>query len=167
MDDATRERIKQKVETAEARVKARQEPDFLDRAGERAIETKDRFTSFAREHPLTTVAGALAIGVLISGMFRNSPTRKLGRRAADAAATGAEKAVAYLQHALEAAEQTASGIGERGTRRLDHLGDSIGDIGRNLKRDGAAWADEAADTAHKVRHDLSRRARKTVRDLKH
>ena len=81
MTDAKRSNIKRKVAAAKSRNEARAEPATLaDRAGEKAVEAKDKFTSFARQHPIAIVAGGLAAGVLISGLFRGSPTRKAGRK---------------------------------------------------------------------------------------
>src|SRR5690606_4312087 len=105
MADAKRKTLKQKVAAAEARNEAR-ERTFLDRAGETAIEAKDKFTAFAKEHPVATIAGGLAVGVLIASMFRG-PRRaavKGGTKAAGLAALGAELALAYATRALEAAQ---------------------------------------------------------------
>ena len=77
MPDAKRTQLKKKIEAGEARNKARAEPTLIDRTGEKAIEAKDKFTAFAKEHPIATVAGGLALGILISGLFKRSPTRWL------------------------------------------------------------------------------------------
>ena len=75
MPEAKRTQLKKKIEAGEARNKAktRAEPSLIDRTGERAVEAKDKFTAFAKEHPIATVAGGLALGILISGLFRRSP----------------------------------------------------------------------------------------------
>lgn len=110
MTDAKRKNIKRKVTAAKSRNEARAEPaSMTDRAGETAIEAKDKFTAFARQHPIATVAGGLAVGILVSSLFRGSPTRKAGRtigaKAAGLAALAAELAVTYAQSAWEAAEE--------------------------------------------------------------
>ena len=119
MTEAKRTQLKQKVAAAQKRNEDRGRTTIVDRAGERAIEAKDKFTAFAREHPIATVAGGLAAGILISALFKRSPTRKIGNRAAKAAsglaATGAEFALGYALQAWEAANEAgrASDVGEK------------------------------------------------------
>src|SRR5688500_16770362 len=86
MTEAKRQSLKQKVATGRARQEKRKQPEttttVVDRAGERAIETKDKLFAFAKEHPIATVAGGLAVGILISGLFKRSPTRQVASKAA-------------------------------------------------------------------------------------
>ena len=72
MPDAKRKTLKKKVEAGQARNKAKTETTttIFDRAGEAAIDAKNKFTAFAKEHPIATVAGGVALGVLIAGMFK-------------------------------------------------------------------------------------------------
>jgi len=128
MPDAKRQNIKRKVIAAKSRNQARAEPSsFADRAGEKAIEAKDKFTAFARKHPFATVAGGLAVGVLVSGFFRGSPTRKAGRtigkKAAGLAALATELAIAYGQSVMTKA-------GDAREAGADKLG---------------SWSEDAAD----------------------
>jgi hypothetical protein len=120
MAETKRNRIKTKVAAAESRNQARAEaPALARRVGEKAVEAKDKFAAFAREHPIATVAGGIAVGVIVSSLFRGSPTRKagrrLGQRAMGLAALGAELAVAYAQQAMEAANEAR----QSGAERLD------------------------------------------------
>ena len=128
MAEAKRNEIEKKVAAARSRNQSRAEaPGLSERAGERAIETKDKLATFAREHPIATVVGGVAIGVLVSGLFRGSPTRRagkdLGKKAVGLAAIGAELALAYAQQAMEAA-------GEAREAGADALGN---------------WSEDAAD----------------------
>ncbi|GEM_PF-633375 len=149
MTDAKRQEIKEKVAAGEARQRSRgsSEGSFLDAAGERAIEVKDKVTGFAREHPITTVAGALAVGVLISGLFRGSPTRRWGRhaagRAAGLATLGAEMAMTYAQRALEAAQEA----GHVGGERLDDLGETLGERAHRYGKEARHYARKAGSRA--------------------
>ena len=109
MTDAKRTQIKKKVAAGQARNRTKTEntTTVFDRAGEAAIDAKDKFTAFAKQHPIATVAGGLAIGILIAGMFK-APRRaaiKGGSKAAGLAAIGAELALAYAQQAMEAASE--------------------------------------------------------------
>jgi len=127
MTEAKRSRIRQKVAAAESRNEARSEMSLTDRAGEKAIEAKDKFAAFAKEHPIATLAGGLALGILVSSLFRGSPTRKagrkLGKKAAGLAALAADLAVAYATSAMEAASEAR----EAGAEKL------------------GAWSEDAAD----------------------
>lgn len=146
MTDTKRKHIKDKVAAGEARNVARSE-SLTDRLGERAIEAKDGFSRFAREHPVATVAGGLALGVLVSALFKRSPTRKVagkaGARAAGLAAIGAELAMAYAQQALGA----ASDAGRAGSHRLHELEDSLGHSARSLRRGASQQASAASEGA--------------------
>jgi len=150
MADAKRSNIRKKVTAAKSRNQSRaQAPSMTDRAGEKALAAKDKFTAFAKEHPITTVAGALALGVLVSGFFRGSPTRKagkkLGQRAAGLAALATEIAVAYGQQAMEKA-------GEARETGADKLGD---------------WSEDAADyvaSARAAARETGRSITKALRD---
>ena len=156
MADAKRKTLKQKVAAAEARNEAR-ERTFLDRAGETAIEAKDKFTAFAKEHPVATIAGGLAVGVLIAGMFRG-PRRaavKGGTRAAGLAALGAELALAYATRALEAAQDA----GQEGAEWLGETGRSLGRSAREMGEDAAGYAATARDGAVRTGKSATRAIR--------
>jgi ElaB/YqjD/DUF883 family membrane-anchored ribosome-binding protein len=150
MPEAKRSQIKRKVSAAKTRNKARAEPTTVDRAGEKAIEAKDKFSSFARQHPVVTVAGGLAIGILVSGFFRGSPTRKagrkLGKKTAALAAVATELAIAFAQQAYKTADEAR----RAGTDKLGDLSDTVGDRARSLSGDAADYAGDAAAAVGKA-----------------
>ena len=164
MPDAKRTQLKKKIEAGEARNKARAEPTLIDRTGEKAIEAKDKFTAFAKEHPIATVAGGLALGILISGLFKRSPTRKLGSKAAgkaaNLAAIGAEAAMAYAQQAMA----TANEAGRAGADKLDGLGESLSHSARAIGRDTAHRASDLSDSARFIARDAGKRIGRAVRN---
>ena len=168
MTEARRQEIREKIAAGEARQQARGTENgngaLLDRAGEQAIETKDKVTAFVREHPIASVAGAIAVGVLISGMFRGSPTRRVGSAAASKAAglatLGAELAVAYAQRARDAASEA----GRAGAERFDDLSDTVGDRARHLRREARHLAAEAGDSARIARRGIGKSLRRRMRD---
>src|SRR5690606_16656973 len=135
-----RNALKAKVAAGEARHRDMGRTTIVDRAGERALEAKDKFVAFAKEHPVATVAGGVALGVLVSGLFRRSPTRKAGNKAAGLAAVGAQMAWSYAQQAIAAAQEA----GRHGVDRMDHLGDTIGKSARATRRDAAERAGDLA-----------------------
>jgi ElaB/YqjD/DUF883 family membrane-anchored ribosome-binding protein len=160
MPDAKRQTLKQKVAAGQARNKAKTEntTTILDRAGEAAIEAKDRFTAFAKEHPIATVAGGVAVGVLIAAMFKG-PRRaavKGGSKAAGLAALGAELALAYAQQAMEAANEA----GKAGAKRLDGFGETA----RSASRDAAHRASDAGEAALSVTREAGKRLSKAIRN---
>ena len=145
MAESKTKTLKQKVDAAQKRNAERKEPTFLDRAGETAIEAKDKFTAFAKEHPVATIAGGVAVGILVAGMFRG-PRRaavKGGSKLAGLATIGAELAVAYAAKAYEAAK-------EAGDDSLDWLGDISAAAGERAKTLGSEAADYAANARETV-----------------
>jgi ElaB/YqjD/DUF883 family membrane-anchored ribosome-binding protein len=159
MPDARRKTLKSKVEAGQARNKAKTEntTTMFDRAGEAAIEAKDRFTAFAKEHPIATVAGGLAVGILIAGLFKG-PRRaamKGGSKAAGLAALGAELAVAYAQQAMEAANEA----GRAAAPKLERYGDSA----RSAGREAAHRATDASESAVAITREAGRRLGKAIR----
>lgn len=160
MPEAKRTQLKKRIEAGEARHQSRGEPSMLDRTGEKAIEAKDKFTAFVKEHPIATVAGGLAIGVLVSSLFKRSPTRKAGRKAAGLAAVGAELAWNYAQQAMAAAHEA----GRAGADRLEDLGDTVGSSARTLGRNAADRAGDLREGASAIARDAGSRIGRAVRD---
>ena len=158
MTEAKRTQLKQKVAAAQKRNEDRGRTTIVDRAGERAIEAKDKFTAFAREHPIATVAGGLAAGILISALFKRSPTRKIGNRAAKAAsglaATGAEFALGYALQAWEAANEA----GRASAEKLEEIGTAA----RSARREAAGRASELCTAARSKTRGAGKRLREAL-----
>ncbi|MXO64598.1 hypothetical protein [Altericroceibacterium endophyticum] len=156
------EEIEKRVEAATNRNTARQ-PSNLEKAGEKAIEAKDRFTDFAKEHPLTVAAGGLALGIVISAMFPRSPTRKAGakaaKRAAGLAGIAADMAMAYAQQAADVTEK----VGRRGAEKLEDLGDDVGDRTRIFRRGAHYRMEGASDHARTLARETNKKMRRTLR----
>lgn len=159
MADTKRTALKQKVEAGQARNRAKTEntTTIFDRAGERAIQAKDQFTAFAKEHPIATVAGGVAVGVLIAAMFKG-PRRaavKGGNKAAGLAAIGAELALAYAAQALESANEA----GRAAAPKLEKFGGTAREVGR----DAVDRAGEAGDAALAVTRAAGKRLTRAIR----
>ena len=160
MADAKRKTLKEKVAAGQARNRAKTEntTTIFDRAGEAALEAKDRFTSFAKEHPIATVAGGVALGIIVAGLFKG-PRRaamKGGSRAAGLAAIGAELALAYAQQAMDA----ASDAGRAAAPKIEKFGDTA----RSVGRDAAHRAGDAGETALSATREAGRRLGKAIRN---
>ena len=164
MTEAKRQTLKDKVAAGQARHRDMGRTTIVDRAGEKAIEAKDKFVEFAKEHPIATVAGGVAIGILVSGLFKRSPTRRLGgaaaKRAGTIAALGAEFAMAYAQQAMTA----ANGAGRDGAHKLSELGESVGSTARSTGRAAADRAGELTGAARIVTRDVGKRLGKALRN---
>ena len=161
MTEAKRKQIKQKVEAGQARNEDRGRTTIVDRAGEASIEAKDKFTAFAKEHPIATIAGGLAIGILVAGMFKRprEAAIKGGSKAAGLAAIGAELALAYAQQAMEAASEAAS----VGAEKLGDFSGSAAVTARSAGRTAADRAGEVSEAALAVTRDAGKRLGKAIR----
>ena len=163
MTDAKRQQLKTKVAAGQARNRDMGRTTIVDRAGEAAIEAKDKFVAFAKEHPIVTVAGGVALGVLVSGLFKRSPTRKLGnvaaKRAGTIAALGAEFALAYAQQAMSAANEA----GREGAHRLGEFGETAGATARSTSRAALDRAGDLTEAARVVTRDAGKRLGKALR----
>ena len=161
MTDAKRTQIKKKVAAGQARNQDAGRTTIVDRAGEAAIEAKDKFTAFAKEHPITTIAGGIAIGILVAGMFKGprQAAIKGGSKAAGLAAIGAELALAYAQQAMEAAGEAAS----VGKEKLGEFGGTAAVTARSAGRTAADRAGEVSETALAVTRDAGKRLGKAIR----
>lgn len=153
MTDAKRQQLKAKVEKGEARLRERQ--GWADRA----VQARDTALDLAREHPLLVVAGGLALGFLVSTMFKRSPTRKVAeqgtRKVGRFVWLAAELALPFVQQALAGAGEA----GRAGRDKLEDFGEAAGDRARKLGRGAATRAGETLETAR----DAGRRFAKAVR----
>lgn len=171
MSEKKQQDIKNKINVAENR-NASREKAMLDRIGEKAIEAKDGVARFAREHPVLTVAGALAAGVAISALFKQSPTRRLARKLGERSPRASSGLAAMLgQFALSqihSALSAASTAGKAGANRLDELGDHLGHSARDLrssaKRRAAALGDNANIARRKAEKSVNRAIKSIHRD---
>jgi hypothetical protein len=164
MTDAKRQQLKDKVAAGQARNRDLGRTTFVDRAGEKAIEAKDKFVEFAKEHPVATVAGGVAIGILVSGLFKRSPTRKLGgaaaKRAGSLAALGAEFALAYAQQAVAAANEA----GREGANKLGEFGETVGNGALTTGRAAVDRAGGLTETARLATRDAGKLIGKALRN---
>ena len=104
---------------------------------------------------MATVAGGLVIGVLIAAMFKGPRRAAMqgGARAAGLAAIGSEIALAFAGQMLESAQDAGRG----GARKLDALGDSLGESARSLRSGTSDRLGDARDVAQTASHSAGRR----------
>jgi hypothetical protein len=152
-----RTELKDKVDAAQKRNRAREEKSF----GDYARDAGSGATSFVKEHPITTLAGAAALGILIASVVPG-PGRRLRKQAtkrgAVLAGVLADLAITYGSQALEGAGKAA----RSGQDKLGDLGEVLGDSARSLRKS----AGDAADDAGSLSRDAGKRALRTFRDLR-
>lgn len=145
MSDDKRAALKERIEAAQDSEAARRAKKMGESAKAGAVDAKDKFTAFAKEHPVTTVAGGVVAGMLIASMFKG-PRRaaaRTGAKAAGFAAMGSEMAMGFLSELRDNAEHA----GEEGKRKLADLSDSAGDTARRVRREAKYRAGTAGDNA--------------------
>jgi len=143
--------------TTQQRNRARKEKSF----GDYARDAGSGATSFVKEHPITTLAGAAALGILIASVVPG-PGRRLRKQAtkrgAVLAGVLADLAMTYGSQALEGAGKAA----RSGQDKLGDLGEVLGDSARSLRKSGG----DAADDAASLSREAGKRALRTFRDLR-
>ena len=118
-------------------------------------------TSFVKQHPITTVVGGLALGVLVASFLPGGRKvrKQASARSAVLATALADLAMTYGSQFLESASSAA----KAGQDKLGDLGDAIG-TGAARARNGAQRS--AADSAGDNARDIGRAAVKTLRGLR-
>lgn len=155
--DTKRAELKGKVAAAQKRNSSRSKEQSF---GDYARDAGSSATSFVKEHPITTVVGGLALGVLVASFLPGG--RKVRKQAsaksAALAAALADLALTYGTQLLDSTEKAASA----GRDRLSDLGGAIGDVARTTGREAGSAAETAGDTAR----DFGKAAVRTLRDLR-
>lgn len=171
-----RDELRAKIEASERRIAER---SVADDARDAAVAARD----YTRAHPLTVVAGAIGIGMLIG--LATPPGRRAAGRAAHATANaagsaasaagsaarkGGEAMFAPLMNALTAyilklVEETLSAA-EAGQDKVEDLADSAESAARKARREAEYRAGTVADSARKSARRTQRKAGRTVRGIK-
>lgn len=154
---AKRTELKSKVDAAQKRNSARSKEQSL---GNYARDAGSSATSFVKEHPITTVVGGLAIGVLIASFLPGGRKvrKKASAKSAMLATALADLALTYGTQLLETSGKAA----REGQERLGDLGETIADGARSLSRSASSKAGDAGDSAR----SLGKTAIRTIRDLR-
>lgn len=152
--DEKREELKQRIAAGEERHAER------NQLLEIARETGENVQKFAKEHPVATVAGGVALGLLIGALTPKG--RLLSKRAGIMLATLAEIGLAQALEGMAKAGDAA----RAGQDKLEDLGDEVSAAARTAKREIGYRAGGAADSARTIGKRMSRKTGRTVRDLK-
>lgn len=123
MSEDKREALRQKIAAGRQRLAERDLVETAREAGEQAV-------GFVKRHPLATLGGAVALGLVIGAMTK--PGRRLTRRGGVLAALATDAALAYGMKLIDQASDAA-----RAGR--EHLGDM-----------GQSASETAAETGRKA-----------------
>lgn len=152
--DKKREELKNRIEAGQQRHANRTVSDY-------ARDARDSATAFVKEHPVTTVVGGIAVGVIVASLVPGPGRRmrkKATRRGSALAAMAAEIGLAYGASLIDSLSDAARASGDR----LDDLGETIGDGARDLRRQATAQGHAASEGARSV----ARKTGRKVRDLR-
>lgn len=174
-----RDELRARIEASERRIAQRTLADQAQEAAEAAVE-------YTRKNPLTVVAGAVAVGLVVGAM--TSPGRRVVRTAATGAASAVGGTVSGAAKGVgDAAKKRGSAIGalvtdavvaygiklidealdgaRAGQDKFEDISDSATAKARELRRDAAYYAGTASDKGRAVTQRTRRRAERAVRDL--
>lgn len=157
-DKEKREELKSRIEAGEQRHANRTVGDY-------ARDARDSATAFVKEHPVATVVGGVAIGVIVASMVPGPGRRmrkKAAKRGSALAAMVAELGLAYGTTLLDNLGSAARTGGDR----IEDLGDAIGDSARDLRRQASIQGSAASETARRLTRDVGKTTGRKVRDLR-
>lgn len=140
-----RAKLRSKVLAAQARNTARQAADMRDNAAE-----------FVATHPFASLAGAVAVGMVVGAMLPKSTGRKLGKSALGIGSFLAKIGASYAQQAWSAAREARKAAAEQ----IEDLDETIMDSTSGLRHDMKRIAEKASDSSRNAGRAVTRRATK-------
>ena len=157
-DKAKRDEIMTRIDAGQQRHANRTVGDY-------ARDARDSATAFVKEHPIATVAGGVAIGVVVASLVPGPGRRlrkKATKRGSALAAVVAELGLAYGTSLLDNIGSAARTGGDR----IEDLGDAIGDSARDLRRQASLQGSAAGEAARRLTRDVGKSTGRKVRDLR-
>ena len=138
-----RDALRSKVLSAQARNAAR-----------KAADARDNAADFVAAHPFSSLAGAVAVGIVLGSMLPSSTGRKLGKGALGVITFAAKIGASYAQHAWSAAREAK----ETASDRIEDLDETIMDSAAGLRHDVKRIAEKAGDSSRNAGRAVTRRA---------
>ena len=150
--EAKRSRIKDKIAASQARLSR----ESLDQSGydNQLDGPPENYRSLAAQYPWLTVAGGLAVGLLVGAMLPKSAARKFGNRAVGLATIAAELGMAFSKQARE----TAGEVVHDGAERLGEIGHRLDDGTAEMRARARRTAGKAAGSARSAGQSVVREA---------
>lgn len=125
----------------------------------------EKALSFVREHPVLTIAGGVAVGLVISALIPRSFSRKIAKRAYGLAEAGASAALALGHDAVDAAEdggkiarKKAALLAEHAERLSEKAASKAERLGVAALGTASALGHAAAERAERLGHTAADRA---------
>ena len=156
---------KEKRDELKNRIEAGQQRHANRTVGDYARDARDSATAIVKEHPIATVAGGVAIGVVVASLVPGPGRRlrkKATKRGSALAAVVAELGLAYGTSLLDNIGSAARTGGDR----IEDLGDAIGDSARDLRRQASLQGSAAGEAARRLTRDVGKSTGRKVRDLR-
>lgn len=155
--ETKRQALREKIEAGRQRLAER---DYAKTAKDAA----DSATNFVKQHPYATLGGAIFVGVAIGAMTKRGRKvgAKVGQRSGVLTRLLADAAIAYGVKMIDQATDAA----RTGQDRIEDLSDDLTDKARATKRDAAHMVGTASDKAKSTVRRTSRKASRTLRDLR-
>lgn len=148
VSDEKRQRIRDKIAASQERLEkeAIAERESENEYAAKARELGDSAKSFAKDHPVLTVVGGLAAGVLIAALLKPQTARRLGTKALAYGTVAAEGAKRYGNRALDSAGDAGAEARDRFGDLGHGMADSASDLAREAERIGQAAIENARET---------------------
>ena len=152
--DQKRKQMRDKIEAGERRNAERTLGDY-------AREARDGAASFVKEHPITTVLGGLAIGVVVASLIPG-PGKRLRKKAT---ARGSALAAMLTELGMAYGASMLDGLSDAARAGQDKLED-LGDTARGLRREAGELAGSTSDRARALSREAGKKAGRSIRDLR-
>ena len=130
-----------------------------------AMTPSEKAIGFVKRHPVLTVAGGLAAGLVISALIPRSYSRRLAKRALGFAEAGATAALALGHEAVDKAEsgsiiarKKAGIFASRAEKLSEKALDKAERLGVAALGSASVWGHAAADRAERLGHAAAERA---------
>ncbi|TCD05135.1 hypothetical protein EYB45_06420 [Erythrobacteraceae bacterium CFH 75059] len=130
-----------------------------DTVAHHARDAASTLGNFAREHPVATVLGGLAVGLLIGSM--TPAGRRVRRRAGGLASSASEAAIGFAMGLIDDAADAA----RHGKDALVDTGERVGLGLREARRSAEHYARSASDRAGVTSRSAGRALSRRLRDL--
>jgi hypothetical protein len=127
-------------------------------------------SDFVREHPVLTVAGGLALGVIAAALLPKGTTRRLAKRAISLAEIAGTAGALLGSRVRDRAEATGAGLREQGglvADRLEKLGETASDRIGKLGGAASAGVERLIDPVESAAGKIARKAAELRSRVRH
>ena len=165
MSDAKRQDIQDRIAVGEARNSTRNSTETQVQVPREYEDFEDEsdVVVFIKEHPFVTLAGALAVGVLVAGMFPS--TRRAARRGGDKASAWSAAGTSAVVAAFQSLQDVIADAGRASGETLEDWSDSVADQTRKARREASYLAERSRDEVGAAARDTGESISRSFRRL--